>query len=303
MFSPFDRTNLPSDIDDGIAALVFGKKLPQKGETTPKIPADDGSVKWFLLYDFLPKRSAEKLIHTPAIWESDDPAGCFQSDQIRICTYLSWSFDRGLYDLDTLLKGYDILIKINARDVFHPNGYGSQYKGENLLKAFMQARPLHDKRSGYCREPFEMKSLMESWRIFTAYYMDNYEDEYEHLSKKLPVTKLPVNADDIAADSRRKIKKDDIIFAELAKSDETSGSSDYLVFTETALYQFVNHKIQDIIRYAEIEDADFTDDSVSVTTQDKNCVNIDVGPYSDIKEKSPRILFNLLMDIKERVEK
>ncbi len=247
-----------------------------KGGYNP-FPDDDGSVRLFLLYDFLPRRSAEKLIHTPAIWESDDPAGCFQSDQIRICTYLSWGFDRGLYDLETLIKGYDVNTNLTENDLnkIVKSNHFYEYLGNDLFNIL-------------------------------RYYRFRTEGIYSGCSPnqaELPVKKLPVNADDIVADSRRKIKKEDIILAELAKSGEAADSANYLVFTETALYQFVNHKIQNIIRYEEIEDADFTDDSVSVTTQDKNCVNIEVGPSSDIKEKSPRILFNLLMDIKERVEK
>lgn len=102
-------------------------------------------------------------------------------------------------------------------------------------------------------------------------------------------------AGNICAFCRRKFKKEDIILFSVDSfySLLTMG----IVFLEDKICSFDQKKLEYIITYAEMEDIDFTEDSVTIKVSSGEEVSLYCG---DDKEYSKN-MYNLLMDIKDRV--
>lgn len=108
-------------------------------------------------------------------------------------------------------------------------------------------------------------------------------------------------ASDVVTVCRRKFKKQDIILCALL--DENSESMTGIVFLQDKLCSFDAGKPEYGITYAEIEDADFTEDSVIIKVSDGGEANLychDGDDYRSGREYA-KSMYNLIMDIRDRV--
>lgn len=96
--------------------------------------------------------------------------------------------------------------------------------------------------------------------------------------------------------SRRRFKKEEIIL--FCYENDRKNVKDGIVFTEDKIYSFDQGKPEYIIEYAEIEDVDFTSSSVIIKTIDGDEAKL----YCGNEEKHIQNMYNLIMDIKDRLE-
>lgn len=101
-------------------------------------------------------------------------------------------------------------------------------------------------------------------------------------------------ADDIVTLCRRKFKKEEII---LYTFDDISTPTRGIVFLEDKICSFDEKKLEYIISYAEMGDIDFTEDSVTISVSGGE----DVSIYCGDEEEYAQGVYNLLMDIKDRL--
>ena len=100
---------------------------------------------------------------------------------------------------------------------------------------------------------------------------------------------------------RRKLKKDDIIMC--ANDGEEISEATGVVLTETKLYVLSDGRLDYIIEYSEMDDIDFDDDSIQIIVSDGEEVTIECSNHpKSYDETGAQVMFNLLMDIKERIE-
>lgn len=99
----------------------------------------------------------------------------------------------------------------------------------------------------------------------------------------------------VCAFCRRKFKKEDIILFSVDSfySPMTMG----IVFLEDKMCTFDQKMMEYIITYAEMENVDFTEDSVTIRVTSGEEVNL----YCGNDEKYSKGIYNLLMDIKDRI--
>ncbi|MCM1234130.1 MAG: hypothetical protein NC489_28845 [Ruminococcus flavefaciens] len=112
--------------------------------------------------------------------------------------------------------------------------------------------------------------------------------------------KIDENASEIVTACRRKFKKQDMILCALL--DENSESMTGIVFLQDKLYSFDAGKPEYGITYAEIEDADFTEDSVTIKVSDGGEASLychDGDNYRSEREYA-KSMYNLIMDIRDR---
>lgn len=102
-------------------------------------------------------------------------------------------------------------------------------------------------------------------------------------------------AGNICAFCRRKFKKEDIILFSVDSfySPMTMG----IVFLEDKICTFDQKMLEYIITYAEMETVDFTEDSVTIRVTSGEEVSL----YCGNDEKYSKGIYNLLMDIKDRI--
>lgn len=93
---------------------------------------------------------------------------------------------------------------------------------------------------------------------------------------------------------RRKFKKEEII---LCSMDSFYTPESGIVFMEDKICSFDQQKPEYIITYAEMEDIDFTVDSVTIRVSSGEEVSL----YCGGNEKHSKGIYNLIMDIKERL--
>lgn len=98
---------------------------------------------------------------------------------------------------------------------------------------------------------------------------------------------------------RRRLKKEDIILCGVDSigNDVKNG----IVFTEKRIYTFYKEKPEFIIEYSEIDDVDYTDDSVIIKTVTGETAKLYLGDKGNPQEYAEN-MFNLIMDIKDRLE-
>lgn len=101
-------------------------------------------------------------------------------------------------------------------------------------------------------------------------------------------------ADNIRTYCRRKFQKEDIILFSL---DSFYSTESGIVFLEDRICSFDQKKLEYIITYAEMEDIDFTEDSVTI----KISSGEEVSLYCGEGEEYSKNMYNLLMDIKDRL--
>jgi len=111
----------------------------------------------------------------------------------------------------------------------------------------------------------------------------------------------------IATASRRRLKPEDIIMITSDTDEIDSRNFTGLAFTETQLFVFSHGSIDYIIDYAEMENIDFDGSDVYITVTEGETVCIDCEAMAsdsdeDQVESYAEESYNLLMDIKERVE-
>ena len=99
--------------------------------------------------------------------------------------------------------------------------------------------------------------------------------------------------DKIVTLCRRKLKKQDIALVEIKKGSSYSG----LIFTDKSLYVLYEDKLDYIIDYCEMEEIDFDENELVISVTEGDTVNIDCW-YND----RAQCIFNILMDIKDRIE-
>lgn len=102
-------------------------------------------------------------------------------------------------------------------------------------------------------------------------------------------------AGNVCAFCRKKFKKEDIILFSVDSfySSLTMG----IVFLEDRICTFDQKKLEYIITYAEMENVDFTEDSVTIRVTSGEEVSL----YCGNDEKYSKGIYNLLMDIKDRI--
>lgn len=102
-------------------------------------------------------------------------------------------------------------------------------------------------------------------------------------------------AGNLCAFCRRKFKKEDIILFSVDSfySPMTMG----IVFLEDKICTFDQKMLEYIITYAEMENIDFTEDSVTIRVTSGEEVSL----YCGNDEKYSKGIYNLLMDIKDRI--
>ncbi len=101
-------------------------------------------------------------------------------------------------------------------------------------------------------------------------------------------------ADNIRTFCRRKFKKEDII---LISVDSFYSTESGIVFLEDKICSFDQKKLEYIITYEEMEDIDFTENSVTVRVSDGQEVSL----YCGDNEEYSKNMYNLIMDIKDRL--
>ena len=101
-------------------------------------------------------------------------------------------------------------------------------------------------------------------------------------------------ADNVRTFCRRKFKKEDII---LCSVDSFYSTENGIVFLEDKICTFDEKKLEYIISYAEMEDIDFDEDSVTINVSSGEEVTL----YCGDEEEYSKGVFNLLMDIKDRL--
>ena len=107
-------------------------------------------------------------------------------------------------------------------------------------------------------------------------------------------------AKEIVTASRRKIKKKEIVLCALEEGwtiDELNG----IIFTEDKILSLSDGKPEYLIRYDEIKEVDFDDENVIITVADGEEATIHCDDESSGYGYSKGI-FNLIMDIRERLE-
>lgn len=100
--------------------------------------------------------------------------------------------------------------------------------------------------------------------------------------------------DNICTFCRRKFRKEDII---LCSVDSFYSTESGIVFLEDKICSFDQKKLEYIITYAEMADIDFTEDSVTIKVSSGEEVSL----YCGEGEEYSRNMYNLLMDIKDRL--
>lgn len=100
-------------------------------------------------------------------------------------------------------------------------------------------------------------------------------------------------ADSAVTLCRRKFKKEEMILCVFPDYKKESG----IVFLEDRICTFREKNLEYIISYAEMEEVDFTEDSVTIRVSGGEEASI----YCGDKEEYAKGVFNLLMDIKDRL--
>lgn len=104
-------------------------------------------------------------------------------------------------------------------------------------------------------------------------------------------------ASDLVSICRRRFKKEDIIlYVEVPYNNECG-----FVFTEDKIYSFCYSKLESIIEYSEIENADFDNDSVIVKLSNGEETTLDCGGFKGAENYSKH-MYNLVMDIVGRIK-
>lgn len=136
--------------------------------------------------------------------------------------------------------------------------------------------------------PWRSGQSFASEFIYTENENDNFSNERWKKSES--------DADSIVALCRRKFRKEEIILFTHYNNYIIGG----MVFLEDRICTFNEKQLEYVIPYAEMEEIDFTDDSVTIRVlSDGEEENVSI--YCGDKEKYTQGVYSLLMDIKDRL--
>lgn len=119
----------------------------------------------------------------------------------------------------------------------------------------------------------------EAMTVIKSGYFDNIEEV----------------ADNVRTFCRRKFKKEEIILCIVNSFYSTLENG--IVFLEDKICTFDDKKLEYVISYAEMEDIDFDEDSVTISVSSGEEVSL----YCGNEEEYSKGVYNLLMDIKDRL--
>lgn len=138
---------------------------------------------------------------------------------------------------------------------------------------------------------------MNAWKVRGGGYCNDIKtytmnDEYNSWAWK----DMEEAANNVRTFCRRKFKKEDIILFIVDSFGVMMSRG--IVFLEDKICSFEDKMLEYIINYEEMTDVDFTEDSVDIKVESGEVVSL----YCGDEEEYARNLFNLIMDIKDRLE-